>query len=63
MQARLGRTIRKGLEAGNAQPVHGSNVDYPRGVGGRGGGFEERRHGLGDGEDAREVQGQHARPC
>lgn len=62
VQAGLGRGVSKGFKRGDAQAVDGADVDDAGRRGGGLGGFEQRRHGLGELEDALEVQGEDAVP-
>ena len=57
VQGGLGGRVGVGGEVGDADAVDGADVDYSAGVRAGGGGFEERGEGLGEGEDALEVEG------
>lgn len=62
MQAGLAGAITERLERRHADAVYRADVDHARWVAFYGGGFEEGRYELRDGEDAGEVQGEHACP-
>ncbi len=63
VQAGFRGGVGEGFQRGHAQAVDGADVDDSAGGGGGGGGFEKGRQGLGYGEDAGEVQREHACPC